>query len=36
MRTIVAVLLSLALGSALAQSYPNRSVKVIVPHSQRK
>jgi len=31
MRAIVAVLLSLALGTALAQGYPNRAVKVIVP-----
>jgi tripartite-type tricarboxylate transporter receptor subunit TctC len=31
MRTIVAVLCWLALGTAFAQGYPNRSVKVIVP-----
>jgi tripartite-type tricarboxylate transporter receptor subunit TctC len=31
MRTIVALLLSLALGTAIAQSYPNRPVRVIVP-----
>lgn len=31
MRTIVAVLCWLALGTALAQTYPNHAVKVIVP-----
>jgi tripartite-type tricarboxylate transporter receptor subunit TctC len=31
MRTIVAVLCTLALGAAFAQGYPNRSVKVVVP-----
>jgi len=31
MRTIVALLCTLALGAAFAQGYPNRAVKVIVP-----
>jgi tripartite-type tricarboxylate transporter receptor subunit TctC len=31
MKTIVAIVLSLALGAAFAQGYPNRAVKVIVP-----
>ena len=31
MRTIVALVLALGLGAAFAQSYPNRTVRVIVP-----